>query len=70
MSSKKLPIEFSVFEKRLASTPRSELEALISSLWLRFNVEEFGDDEYRFNPDKEVGGADLVEWVGDQLSEG
>jgi len=59
-----LPKEFEAFKKGLAKLPREEMEDLIASLWLRFNVEEVEDSVLLFNPDKEVGGADLVEMVG------
>jgi len=40
------------------------MEDLIASLWLRLNVEEAEGGMLLYNPDKEVGGADLVEMVG------
>lgn len=61
------PKEFEAFKQGLAKLPREEMEDLIASLWLRFNVEE-ADDVFHFNPDKEVGGADLVEMVGERIS--
>jgi len=59
-----MPKEFKAFKKGLAKLPREEMEDLIASLWLRLNVEEAEDDMLLYNPDKEVGGADLVEMVG------
>ena len=61
-----LPKEFEVFKQGLAKLPREEVEDLIASLWLRFNVEE-AEDAFHFNPDKEVSGADLVEMVGELI---
>jgi len=64
-----MPKEFKAFKKGLAKLPREEMEDLIASLWLRLNVEEAEDDMLLlYNPDKEVGGADLVEMVGERIS--
>ncbi len=68
MNTSQLPSEFTTFKELLATKPREEIEKFISLLWLQFNVEKLDTDDFSFNPDKEVGGADLVEWVGDQLS--
>ena len=62
-----IPKEFKAFKKGLGKLPRGEMEDLIASLWLRLNVEEAEGGMLLYNPDKEVGGADLVEMVGELL---
>ncbi|MCP5537445.1 MAG: hypothetical protein H7A51_14580 [Akkermansiaceae bacterium] len=67
MATSQFPKEFKVTQDRLDKVPKEDLQELIENLWLRFNVEKVDDDVFEYNPEKEVGGGDLVEFVGELL---